>query len=247
MLRQDHSIICALGVDAVRQLVADAERLVSDGIDYERRLTSLVARLENVAVDPVQSGRGTWTPDGSAVDPSSSPQATDALSLLAAVRQLCVAARSQRQLAQSVLGRLSGEGEVRPGSHPLRVLVVDDSADNRDVVAAVLEASGFRAITACNGLECVIVAHCERPNVILMDLTMPVLDGIEAARLLKASAATRHINVVAHTATPEFYVGPLGRLFVDVLPKPATPDSIVASVRRFAADNAAATKPDCAS
>ena len=42
----------------------------------------------------------------------------------------------------------------------------------------------------------------------LMDVTMPVLDGIEAARLIKASAGTRHMNILAHTAKPEFYEGP---------------------------------------
>ena len=88
-------------------------------------------------------------------------------------------------------------------------------------------------ITACNGLEGVVAAHCEHPSVVLMDVTMPVLDGIEAARLIKASAGTRHMNILAHTAKPEFYEGPLTRFFVGVLRKPTTPEALVVAVRRF--------------
>ena len=66
-----------------------------------------------------------------------------------------------------------------------------------------------------------------------MDVTMPVLDGIEAARLIKASAGTRHMNILAYTAKPEVCEGELGQLFVDVLPKPTTPEALVGAVRRF--------------
>jgi CheY-like chemotaxis protein len=110
-------------------------------------------------------------------------------------------------------------------------LIVDDAEDNRELAATVLEHSGFHAVTAANGLEGVIAAHCLRPVAVLMDVTMPVLNGIEAARLLKASASTRSMPVIAYTAKPDFYEGPLTRLFVGVLGKPATPEAIVAKVR----------------
>ncbi len=61
---------------------------------------------------------------------------------------------------------------------------------------------------------------------------MPVLDGLEAARLLQASAITRDVSVIAYTAIPDVRDGPFARWFVDVLQKPAAPDAIVAAVER---------------
>ena len=67
-----------------------------------------------------------------------------------------------------------------------------------------------------------------------MGVSMPVLDGIETARLLKASPSTRHVRVIAYTAWPSFYDGPLKSVFDGVLPKPSTsPRRCSPSVRRF--------------
>jgi CheY-like chemotaxis protein len=71
------------------------------------------------------------------------------------------------------------------------VLIVDDAEDDRELAATILGHSGFLAGTTANGLEGVIAAHCLRPVAVLMDVTVPVLDGIEAAGLLKASVPTR--------------------------------------------------------
>jgi hypothetical protein len=71
------------------------------------------------------------------------------------------------------------------------VLVVDDYGDVRDLLARVLEGAGFLVRTAANGLEGLIAAYEMRPAVIVMDVSMPVLDGIEATRLIKAGEATR--------------------------------------------------------
>ena len=113
--------------------------------------------------------------------------------LLARIRAACVAAHQQRELVERILMALLGDLGTENGR--ARVLIVDDAEDNRELAATVLENSGFHTITAANGLEGVIAAHCLRPVAILMDVTMPVLDGIEAARLLKASAVTRSLNV----------------------------------------------------
>jgi CheY-like chemotaxis protein len=149
----------------------------------------------------------------------------------ATVRDLCVAAREQRELAEGFLRRLVGLRLVATTSR--RVLVVDDTPDSRDMAAEALEAFGFDAITASNGAEALIVAHYARPAVVVMDLTMPVLDGFEAARVLKTSPITAHLNVIAYTAKSDWYEGPLARLFAHVVTKPANPDAIVSSVRRF--------------
>ena len=116
-----------------------------------------------------------------------------------------------------------------------RVLVADDSAENRERAARALEASGFLALTAADGLEALMLAHFAKPDVVVVGVSMPVLDGIETARLLKASPSTRHVRVVAYTAWPSFYDGPLKSVFDGVLAKPSTSESLVASVRQFLA------------
>ena len=95
--------------------------------------------------------------------------------LLALIRAACVAAQQQRELAERIL--LALLGDLRAENGRARVLVVDDAEDNRELAATVLENSGFHTITAANGLEGVIAAHCLRPVAILMDVTMPVLTG----------------------------------------------------------------------
>jgi two-component system cell cycle response regulator DivK len=80
----------------------------------------------------------------------------------------------------------------------------------------------------------VIAAYQMRPHVIVMDVSMPVLDGIEATRLIKAGDATRHARVIAHTANPEFEASSSRMLFAAVLPKPATPAAVLDAVERVA-------------
>jgi len=211
--------------------IADAEHLLARSREHEQRLSSVVRSLEAEGTLPVSStdsrigAKAASRLDSGTAIPSSAD-------LLALVRDLYVAAREQRERIESLVAGILGDSTVGAPGH-VRVLVVDDSEDNRELAAAVLEAAGFHVITACNGLEGVVAAHCEHPSVVLMDVTMPVLDGIEAARLIKASAGTRHMNILAHTAKPEFYEGPLTRLFVGVLRKPTTPEALVVAVRRF--------------
>jgi two-component system, cell cycle response regulator DivK len=80
------------------------------------------------------------------------------------------------------------------------VLVVDDVVHGRALCAEYLELRGFRVVTAGDGLGAVDMALALRPDVILMDLSMPVIDGWEATRLLKKNARTRSIPVVIMTA-----------------------------------------------
>jgi CheY-like chemotaxis protein len=114
------------------------------------------------------------------------------------------------------------------------VLVVDDYGDVRELIACVLEDAGFIVKTAANGLEALIAAYEMRPGVIVMDVSMPVLDGIEATRLIKASAATRDARVIAYTGNASFDDSLMGTLFAAVLVKPATPDALLATVQHVA-------------
>ena len=71
--------------------------------------------------------------------------------------------------------------------------------DARDIYAAYLEVRGFRAVTARDGEQAVEVATSERPDVIVMDLTMPKMDGIEATRRMKRNPRTHKIPVIILT------------------------------------------------
>jgi CheY-like chemotaxis protein len=80
-----------------------------------------------------------------------------------------------------------------------KVLIVDDFEDNRAMYAEFLRYSGFEVIEASNGAEAIERATAGEPDVIVMDLSLPVLDGWEATRRLKADPRTRHIPVIALT------------------------------------------------
>ena len=81
------------------------------------------------------------------------------------------------------------------------ILVVEDNADMREFLQRILKRRGYHYAGAVDGAEGVAVASAERPDLILMDLALPVLDGYEATRILKANpdfAATPIIAVTAH-------------------------------------------------
>jgi two-component system cell cycle response regulator DivK len=80
------------------------------------------------------------------------------------------------------------------------VLLVEDNEVNSYLARFLLEKGGFRVITANNGREAIEQARSHRPDLVLMDIQMPVMDGYEATALLKADDALRAIPVVALTA-----------------------------------------------
>jgi CheY-like chemotaxis protein len=84
-------------------------------------------------------------------------------------------------------------------SGPL-VLIADDNEDIVESHAELLVAAGFRVCTARNGLQAIEQAVTMRPDVILMDLDMPELDGWEATRRLRADLRTHHIPIIAFTS-----------------------------------------------
>ena len=86
------------------------------------------------------------------------------------------------------------------------VLVVDDYADARAMYAAWLQVSGYRVVEASTAADALALARAEPPAVVLMDLSLPGVDGIEATRQLKADPRTRHVPVVAITGHVEAHV-----------------------------------------
>ena len=83
---------------------------------------------------------------------------------------------------------------------PCSVLVVDDDPDNRDVLAEYLTFCGFDVVSACCGTDALSIARKVRPQVVLMDLAMPGLDGYETTRRMKADPLTNNAVVCAVTA-----------------------------------------------
>ncbi len=81
-----------------------------------------------------------------------------------------------------------------------KILLVEDNEVNRDMLSRRLRKRAYEVVTATDGAEAVARAQEERPDLILMDMHLPVLDGWEATRQLRRTAATRAIPIVALTA-----------------------------------------------
>lgn len=114
------------------------------------------------------------------------------------------------------------------------VLVVDDYQDAREMYAEYLRASGYRVIEARTGTEAVAKARELKPDCILMDLSLPGIDGWEATRQLKADVTTNHIPVVAITghaselASRDAHAAGCAAFVL----KPALPDAVLGEVRK---------------
>ncbi|HJY28591.1 MAG TPA: response regulator [Pyrinomonadaceae bacterium] len=80
------------------------------------------------------------------------------------------------------------------------ILVVDDSADNVAMISLALQTQGYRVVTANNGEDAVTVATHTMPNLILMDINLPTLDGLGATRRILDTEALRDVPIVAITA-----------------------------------------------
>ncbi|MDE2491095.1 MAG: response regulator [Elusimicrobia bacterium] len=81
-----------------------------------------------------------------------------------------------------------------------KILIADDDADNREIMRMALERAGYEIVLARDGREALEAARREKPALVLMDLSMPVLSGWEAVRRMKDDAALRAIPVLAFTA-----------------------------------------------
>jgi len=88
----------------------------------------------------------------------------------------------------------------RPGESKYLILVVDDSADNVAMLSLYLQQQGYRVVTASNGEDAIKVASQTKPSMILMDISMPTLDGLAATRRIRDDEALREIPVIAVTA-----------------------------------------------
>ena len=120
-----------------------------------------------------------------------------------------------------------------------RVLLVDDYPDAREMYAEYLQFSGFDVVEATNGMEALQSAVDRKPDIILMDLSLPVMDGWEATRRLKADDRTASIPVVALTghALAGISEGAKRAGCDAFVTKPCLPEDLVKEIRKILDDN----------
>src|SRR5688572_25316034 len=144
------------------------------------------------------------------------------------------AAPAQTREAAPVASPANGK---RTGMTPngKTVLLVEDNEDNRIVYSTILRHFGYKVTEALNGEEGIAKARAEKPDLILMDISIPIIDGWEATQVLKHDPQTRQIPIIALTAhalasdrEKAMEVGCDG-----YLAKPCEPRAVVAEVQRF--------------
>ncbi len=137
---------------------------------------------------------------------------------------------------------MNGEQEARDGmedkgdSRPT-VLVVEDFEDNRFMMRRLLEMSGYRVVEAVNGNQAVESAATERPDIILMDLSLPQLDGLAATRRIRAQENARKVPIVAVSAhdSADFHAEALAAGCNEYVTKPIDFDQLVQLLDRLTA------------
>jgi two-component system cell cycle response regulator DivK len=115
------------------------------------------------------------------------------------------------------------------------ILLAEDHEDNRMALLTVLEHDGYRTLAARNGAEAVDLAREHAPDLVVMDLAMPVMDGKEAMKVLKADPATAGIPIIVLTAMALSIDGDKlrGEGFDGFLAKPCMPPSLLQEVRKY--------------
>ena len=121
-----------------------------------------------------------------------------------------------------------------------RILLVEDHEDNRNIYRTILEHYGYQVVIAMDGQSGLRLAREEQPDLILMDLSIPVVDGWEATRLLKQDSVTRVIPVIALSAhaLEEDRARAREAGCDGYLAKPVEPRRVLAEVARFLGDGA---------
>jgi CheY-like chemotaxis protein len=116
-----------------------------------------------------------------------------------------------------------------------RVLIVEDNRDNLELARYLLQSAGHTVLAAMNGAEGVTVAQRERPDLVVSDLQMPVLDGYEMLRTMRADSRIPRMPMIAVTAfsMPGDSTRALAAGFDGYLSKPIDPETFVQSIEAF--------------
>jgi len=121
-----------------------------------------------------------------------------------------------------------------------RILVIEDQEDNRAILRDLLGSAGYECLEAVNGADGVAAAARERPDLILMDIQLPEIDGYEATRRIKADAALAAIPIIAVTSYALSGDEAKARAAGcdDYVTKPYSPRALLATVRAHLGDGA---------
>jgi CheY-like chemotaxis protein len=124
-----------------------------------------------------------------------------------------------------------------PGPRLPHLIVVDDEPSIREICVDVLSSEGYEVSTADNGREAVDLLATHPADLVLMDIMMPVMDGVAACKLIRENAQTRDIPVVIMSASSNIHsrISELQCMASAVVPKPFDLDQLLDTVRRFVA------------
>jgi two-component system cell cycle response regulator DivK len=124
--------------------------------------------------------------------------------------------------------------EEKPEARPT-VLVVEDFEDNRFMMRRLLEMSGYRVVEAVNGQQAVELAGRERPDVILMDLSLPMLDGLAATRRIRERDGQSRVPIIAVSAhdSADFHAEALAAGCNEYVTKPIDFDQLIQLLDRL--------------
>jgi two-component system cell cycle response regulator DivK len=133
---------------------------------------------------------------------------------------------------QGARGDMDDDNDARP-----IVLVVEDFEDNRFMMRRLLEMSGYRVVEAVNGNQAVESAATESPDIILMDLSLPQLDGLAATRRIRSQEGPRKVPIVAVSAhdSADFHAEALAAGCNEYVTKPIDFDQLVQLLDRLTA------------
>ncbi len=116
---------------------------------------------------------------------------------------------------------------------PVRVMIVEDHPDSREILRIQIEYLGYKVIEALSGEEALEKALVENPDLIIMDIMLPGMNGIEATIALKQNSKTSRIPVIGHSAWQENKNKALAAGMVEFLPKPTLPGVFREVVQRI--------------
>jgi CheY-like chemotaxis protein len=122
------------------------------------------------------------------------------------------------------------------GTNAATILLAEDHLDSREALRALLEAFGFLVIPAVNGAEAVRLAREKCPDLILMDIMMPEVDGFEATRRLRGFPETRHVPIITLTAMDGARDRAIEAGADDFLAKPINSGQLLDKVRDWLSD-----------
>ena len=127
-------------------------------------------------------------------------------------------------------GVTEDKGDVRP-----TVLVVEDFEDNRFMMRRLLEMSGYKVVEAVNGRQAVESAAAESPDIILMDLSLPLLDGLAATRKIREQGGASRVPIIAVSAhdSADFHAEALAAGCNEYVTKPIDFDQLVKLLERL--------------